>query len=99
MEQRAETSPYVAHAVLLGDRRPYPIMLVVPDVESVHVWATAQGIKNGNHRALCHNPQVQALIEHEISTRLQDRAPYERPRKIALLPDNFTIESGMLTPR
>jgi len=98
MENAAVMSPYVGQAVIIGDRRPFPSMLVVPEWENLLPWAAAQGIAETDHAALARDPRVAKLMEQEALGALEEFARYERPKKVAVLSDEFTIESGMLTP-
>lgn len=98
VENLAAMSPYVAQVVMLGDRRAYPTLLVVPDFENLAAWAATQGIDTADRRRLTEDPRVQALLEQETLGRLQELARYEQPKKISILADEFTIDDGTLTP-
>ena len=98
MENVAVMSPFVSQAVIIGDRRPFPVMLVVPEWENVMPWAAGQGITETDRGTLARDPRVVRLLETESMGPLTEFAKYERPKKIAVLPNEFTIESGMLTP-
>jgi long-chain acyl-CoA synthetase len=73
-------------------------MLVVPEWENVIPWAVAQGITETDREVLIRDPRVVKLMETESLGPLAGFAKFERPKKIAVLPSEFTIESGMLTP-
>jgi long-chain acyl-CoA synthetase len=94
IENAAAMSPYVAQAVMIGDRRPFPVFLLVPDWENLGAWAKQQGID----AALARDPRVQQLLERDAMGRLGEFARYELPKKTALIPEELTIESGTLTP-
>ncbi len=98
MENAAAMSPYVAQAVMIGDRRPFPSLLVVPDFENLGTWAAGQGIDASDPARLAADPRVKELLERETLGRLDGFAHYELPKKVAILPEELTIESGMLTP-
>lgn len=98
IENQAAMSPYVAQVVMIGDRRAYPTMVVVPDFENVAAWAKGQGIAATDAQSLATNPQVQSLIEADIADRLQEFARYELPKKFALVAEEFSIDAGLLTP-
>ena len=51
IESLAKTSKFVANAVMLGDRRPFPIMLIVPNFENLAAWAAQEGIRPATRRA------------------------------------------------
>lgn len=98
MENVAVMSPYISQAVIIGDRRPFPSILVVPEWENLLPWAAANGITETDRGALAADPRVAALMEKEALGGLEEFAKFERPKKVAVLRDEFTIESGMLTP-
>ena len=98
IENVAAMSPYAAQVVMIGDRRPYTLLLVVPDYENVAEWAKSQGITDIAPTALARDPRVRERLERDTLGRLSDFARYETPKKIAVVPHEFTIESGELTP-
>jgi long-chain acyl-CoA synthetase len=98
MENVIRTNTFVTEAVVVGDRRPYPVALVVPNFEAVEGWAGAQGIATQDRAALLREPRVRQKIEAEVLAAVAGFARYERPKKVALLEREFTIEQGELTP-
>ncbi len=97
VENRVKQSPFVDEAVMIGDRRPYPVLLVVPNLAKVEEWATGLGIE-ARGEALIQDERVKVKIEEETLGRLTDFARFEQPKKVALLSGEFTVESGVLTP-
>mgnify|MGYP002780400588 CR=1 FL=1 len=98
IENRVALSPYVAQALMFGDRRPYPVMLVVPDWEALKQWAVEHGIELADRLRAARDAQLQAFLEGEVLGRLHGLARFERPKKLAIIPEALSIESGMLTP-
>jgi len=98
IENRVKLNPLVAEAVMIGDRRPYPVLLIVPEFERLQAWAAANGIEAADRAALVAHPRVREKMEAEVFGMLTDLARFETPKKIALLPDEFTIADGHLTP-
>jgi long-chain acyl-CoA synthetase len=99
IENAAAMSPYVAQVVVLGDRRAFPTMLVVPDFENLAAWAKEQGIEAADPQRLAEDPRVRELIERDTLGRLESFARYEQPKKIAIIAEEFTIDAGLLTPK
>jgi long-chain acyl-CoA synthetase len=97
IENRVKQSPFIDEAVMIGDRRPYSILLVVPNQAKVQEWAAAEGIE-AKGEALLQDERVQARLEEEALGNLSDFARFEQPKKVALLAAEFTVESGVLTP-
>ncbi len=98
IENLAKGSKFVANAVMLGDRRPFPIMLVVPNGESLKAWAAHKGLPDGDLERLIQLPEVRQKVEREVRKTLRDLAQYEMPKKLLLLSRDFSVEAGELTP-
>jgi long-chain acyl-CoA synthetase len=98
IEGLVKTSKFVISAVMLGDRRRFPIMLVCPNMPVLTAWATAQGIDCSDPDALLARPEVQNKMDREVRTTLRDLASFEVPKKLLLLARDFSIEAGELTP-
>jgi len=98
IENHATSSPYVAQAVMIGDRRPFPIMLVVPDWQKLSAWAREHSIDISDRLQAIRDVRIQEFFEREVLNRLQGFARYELPKKLSLLAEEFTVDLGTLTP-
>ncbi len=98
IELLAKTSKFVSSAVMIGDRRPFPIMLVVPNPAQVKGWVEHKGLPDGDLEQLLAHPDVRQKIEREVRMTLRDLAQFEMPKKLLILPKDFTVEAGELTP-
>jgi long-chain acyl-CoA synthetase len=98
VENLARTSPFVQNALLLGDRRPYPVLLVVPNPHAVGRFARERGLPFDSIETLLSQPDVVAKVEREVMLTMRDLARHEMPKKVVLIPHDFTIENGLLTP-
>jgi long-chain acyl-CoA synthetase len=98
LENHLKTHPLVEQAVLVGDRRPYCALLVVPDLRRLEKWAKEEGVEWSGASELVNDPRVVAYVERELFAMLGDFASFERPKKVALLEEEFTVENGLLTP-
>jgi long-chain acyl-CoA synthetase len=98
IENVAAMSPYVAQVLMIGDKRPFPALLVVPDLENLTAWARSVGIQESAPEALAREPRVQELLERETLGRLDGFARYEVPKKIVVVPREFSLEEGEITP-
>lgn len=98
IENRVKLNPLVAEAVMIGDRRPYPVLLIVPEFDRLQAWAAENGIEAADRAALVANPRVHEKMQAEVFGMLTDLARFEMPKKIGLLADEFTIADGHLTP-
>ena len=98
IENKVKTNKYVSQAVMIGDKRKFPVLLVVPNWESLEKWARYKNIIWTDRAQLLQMPTVRAKMEKEVSEELQGLARFEMPKKIALLENDFSIERGELTP-
>src|SRR5206468_751230 len=83
-----------ASAVVLGDQRKFPIILIVPNFEQLERWAKERNLAYASPGELIRLADVQAKMEREVMGGLRDLAKFEMPKKIVLLERDFTIESG-----
>ncbi|HST08115.1 MAG TPA: AMP-binding protein, partial [Gemmatimonadaceae bacterium] len=98
LENKVKTNKYVAQAVMLGDKRKFPSMLVVPNFDQLEKWAMKRNIIWTDRAQLLRMPTIQAKMEKEVNKELEGAAHFEIPKKIGLLEHDFSIESGELTP-
>jgi long-chain acyl-CoA synthetase len=98
IENMVKQNKFVANAVMLGDRRKFPIMLVVPSFDTLEAWARERNLTWRTHRDLLDVADVRAKMEREVMGMLRDLAKYEMPKRVVLLDTDFTIENGQLTP-
>jgi long-chain acyl-CoA synthetase len=99
IEQRIKTNKYVSQAVMIGDRRRFPIVLIVPNFEQLEKWAKIKNLIWTDRAQLIAMPTVRAKITKEVHKQLEGLASFETPKKIGLLEHDFTIERGELTPK
>ncbi len=95
IEARLRADVLVAEAVLIGDRRHYATALLLPDLQAL---AAALGIDVDRARGRLDDPQVRGLFQRAVDAVNADLAQFERIKKFALVPTEFTIAAGELTP-
>ncbi|MGE5731124.1 MAG: AMP-dependent synthetase/ligase [Gemmatimonas sp.] len=98
IENKIKSNKYVSQAVMIGDRRKFPIVLVVPNWESLEKWAKLHNILWTERAQLLAMPTIRAKMEKEVSGEIQGLAHFEIPKKIGLLEHDFSVERGELTP-
>jgi long-chain acyl-CoA synthetase len=98
IENAVKTNKYVSQAVMIGDKRKYPVLLVVPNWDNLEKWAKVKNILWTDRSQLLTMPTVRAKMEKEVQSQLEGLAHFETPKKIALLEHDFSVESGELTP-
>lgn len=98
LEEQMKLSPFITHAMLYGFNKPHNIAVIVPDFETATKWAHAQGIADTSPAALVKNPDLIRKIQEEIVAVGKDFKSYERPQRILLALEEFSVENDMLTP-
>jgi long-chain acyl-CoA synthetase len=98
LENDLKRSRWVSHAVMHGDRRPYPVMLVTLDEEQVVPWARERGIEDTSTAALAQDGRVRALVQEALE---EVNARYSRPEQVKrffILDHDLSQATGELTP-
>ncbi len=98
IEAVLKRSPLVGEAVLLGDRRKYAAVLIVPEFGALEKRLKDLGRPPGTRDELMTRPDVVALYQEIIDALNRELSQFERIKRLALLPSEFTVESGELTP-
>lgn len=98
IENRLKQNRFVEQAVLVGDRRRFVSVLVVPAFEALEGWAQGKGLTWSDRAHLLSLEAVRRHMEAEVARELDGLASFESPKKVALLADDFTIGDGTLTP-
>jgi long-chain acyl-CoA synthetase len=98
IENAIKTNKYVSQVVMVGDRRKHPALLIVPNFDQLEKWAKQRNLIWTDRSQLIAMPTVQAKMEKEVGEHLRGLASYEMPKRIGLLANDFSIESGELTP-
>jgi long-chain acyl-CoA synthetase len=98
IENTLKTNKYISQAVVIGDKRKFPVVLVVPNWEQLEKWAKIKNLLWTDRSQLLEMPIVHAKIEKEVFGKLHGLAKFETPKKVALLEHDFSIERGELTP-
>ena len=98
IEAALKRNPLVGEAVLLGDRRRFAAALIVPDFAALERRMKELGRPPGEPAALVTRDDVIALYAEIVDSLNRGMAQFERIKKFRLLPREFTIASGELTP-
>ncbi|HPF36092.1 MAG TPA: long-chain fatty acid--CoA ligase [Candidatus Krumholzibacteria bacterium] len=100
--QRVETiigqDPYVEQLAVVGDSQKFLGALVVPSFDALKAWAGQHKLPFQDAEELIRLPEVVKFMNERIAERCRHLAPFERVRKIHLLPRPFSMDLGELTP-
>ena len=96
IETLIKNNPYISQVMLVGDNRSYITALIVPDIE---ILTKSVRIKShADPRDWLEGPQAHNFFKNQIQPVMQKLASYEQIKRFAVLPHEFTQESGELTP-
>lgn len=97
IENDLKASRWISQAVMHGDRRPYPVLLVTLDEEEILPWAREQGLPE-DLESLAHEGKVHALVQEILDRANAKYAKVEQVKRFCILPHDLTQEGGELTP-
>ncbi len=98
IENLMKSRKYINQFVVHGDRRNYLTALVTLDREQVIQYAHEHKILFSDFSGLIKHAKIQSLIQKQVDEVNTQLASFERIKKFILLSEDFTIESGDLTP-
>jgi len=99
LESLLKQSELVNQVVVIGASRKFPAALIVPDWEDLKRALRAAGENvSGSHADISRLPAAVKLVQKDVTAITAHLADYERVRRIALLPEEFSIEKGEMTP-
>jgi long-chain acyl-CoA synthetase len=98
IEGLLKTHPLITELVMVGNGHNFPAALVVPNFAALERAASEAGIPNQSREQLIAEPRAVELVEQAIASMSGEFAQYEKIKKITLLPKDFSIEAGELTP-
>jgi long-chain acyl-CoA synthetase len=97
IENLLKQSPWISQAMVHGDKRPYLVALITLNADAATAFAKESG-KPFDLAALANDPGVVAKVEAEIQRANSKLSPFETVKKFKILPADFTVEGGELTP-
>jgi long-chain acyl-CoA synthetase len=99
LENDMRQSRWVSHAVMHGDRRPYPVMLIALERDEVLAWARAEGLaeEETTPAALAGDPRVHALIQADLDRANARYARSGQVKRFFVLERDLSAEHGELT--
>jgi long-chain acyl-CoA synthetase len=98
VENLLKGDPFISQAMVHGDKRPYPVAIITLNPEELAKFAKDQGILNTDPAALAKHPKVVERVSRIVEARNHELQSYARIKKFAILPGDFTVENGLLTP-
>jgi long-chain acyl-CoA synthetase len=97
LENDLKQCRWISQAVMHGDQRPYPVVLVTLDEEEIGTYAREHNLPEDTSK-LCEEPQVREMIAKQVEHANRHYAPVEQVKRFAILPKDLSQETGELTP-
>jgi len=99
IESLLKQSEFVNQVVVIGASRKYPAALIVPDWEALKSALCAAGEPaTETHEVIAKQTAAVKIVQLDVTKITAHLADYERVRRVALLPNEFSIDSGEMTP-
>lgn len=99
VESLLKQSPLVSQPVVVGSGRKQVGALIVPDWEALKEALNEDGIAaEGTREELCENPHVIKRVQRDAVELTRELSDYERVKRVYLLPREFSIDKGEMTP-
>lgn len=99
IESKLKESPFIEQIMVVGPERKFVGALIVPAFPYLEDWCRQQGISAGSHPEMIRHPKVLTFYQELIERYNKNFNHVEQIRKFELLPDEWTIESGEMTPK
>ncbi|MCX6245267.1 MAG: AMP-dependent synthetase/ligase [Bacteroidetes bacterium] len=98
IEQKLKESPFVEQIMVIGENRPYAAALILPNYEYLKGWCHVKEIDFISREKAANNPKIIKRIQREIDHYNQDLGQTEKIKKFRLISDEWSIDSGELSP-
>ncbi|MGA9882949.1 MAG: long-chain fatty acid--CoA ligase [Candidatus Acidiferrales bacterium] len=97
IENALKTSPYISNAIVVGDRRKFVSVLIVPNFPVIEAAGRNTGHEFASATQMSNDPWVRELLTAEMERLTAPLAQYEKPKRFAIVQQDFTYGNGQLT--
>jgi long-chain acyl-CoA synthetase len=97
IENSLKLNPLIGTAVVIGDRRKFPAVLIVPHFPVLEDWARANQVEFATREMLVANAKVQALYEGIVAELNQNMARFEKLKRVLIVSEEFSAADGTMT--
>lgn len=98
IENKFKESPYIEQIMVVGEDRKFTAALIVPAFDNLRSWAQKRGISAGSNEELLQRKEVLDLYKQAVDKYNQFFNHIEQVKKFQLLPREWTVDAGELTP-
>lgn len=98
LENLLKMHSFISNILIHGDQKKYIVALITLDPQFLKNFATEKGLSYQDLSALTQNPTVLEMVRKAVAETNTKLASFETVKRFAILPHEFTVESGELTP-
>lgn len=98
-ENKLKESHFIEQVMVIGENEKFPAAFVVPSFSYLKEWCARHKINYGSNEEIVKNKEVHDRIMREVENANANLAQYEKIKKIVLLPKEWSIEHGEMTPK
>ncbi len=98
IESALKVNMFIGEVALLGDRRRFPAVLIVPNFTVLEDWARGHGLHTLSHEELIRAEIVRKLYQEIVDELNDNLAQFEKLKKMLLVPNELSVADGTLTP-
>ncbi len=99
IENKLKQSRFIEQVMVIGEGERMPAALIQPNFEFIHNWAENKGFDlPDSHKEIAQDKKVIDRIQEEVDHYNQDFGKWEQIKRFELTPEEWTIDSGHLTP-
>lgn len=99
IENKLKESRFIEQAMVVGENEKYAAALIVPAFQFIRDWAEKKGLPLRTNDEIAESADVKKRIMEEVEEINKNLGNYETIKKIELLPREFSIEGGEMTPK
>lgn len=99
IENKFKESKFIEQIMVIGENRRFPAAIIVPAFAHVKDWCAIKGINYTDNASMIKDERVIQRIQREVEEYNASLGHWEQIKKIFLLPREFTIDEGELTPK
>jgi long-chain acyl-CoA synthetase len=98
IEEKFKESPFIENIVVLGENQKFAAALLVPDFNFLKSWCNIKGINYTTNNEMINDKVIRKRIQKEVDHYNQQLGESEKIKKYELLANEWSIETGELTP-
>jgi long-chain acyl-CoA synthetase len=97
IESSLKHHPWIAEAIVIGDKRKFPAVLIIPNFSALETYARGEGLAFSSRQDLIAIPEIHARYADIVQSVNADLAQFERLKKVRLIPEELSSANGTLT--